>query len=154
MDEVIDDLISLESGFNDGGLDCMEPNIILQNNVSMNYINTRQCWLKVLTLADGVTYLQPDFQDPPPKHLGPRGPGKSGELSQLEVSLSWKMSQSSLRFSNIFPHCSRSQQCRLSQTGILLAWLATCVENVLQRHILGKTRTMCRKNCETRGPFG
>lgn len=35
MDEVIDDLISLESGFNDGGLDCMEPNIIMQNNVSM-----------------------------------------------------------------------------------------------------------------------
>lgn len=39
MDEVIDDLISLESGFNDGGLDCMEPNIIMQNNVSMNDIN-------------------------------------------------------------------------------------------------------------------
>lgn len=37
MDEVIDDLISLESGFNDGGLDCMEPNIIMQNNVSMNH---------------------------------------------------------------------------------------------------------------------
>ncbi|XP_013872405.1 transcription factor EC isoform X2 [Austrofundulus limnaeus] len=36
MDEVIDDLISLESGFNDGGLDCMEPNIILQNNVSLS----------------------------------------------------------------------------------------------------------------------
>ncbi|XP_056133303.1 transcription factor EC isoform X2 [Lampris incognitus] len=35
MDEVIDDLISLESGFNDGGLDCMEPNIIMQNNVSL-----------------------------------------------------------------------------------------------------------------------
>lgn len=39
MDEVIDDLISLESGFNDGGLDCMEPNIIMQNNVSMNHIS-------------------------------------------------------------------------------------------------------------------
>lgn len=39
MDEVIDDLISLESGFNDGGLDCMEPNIIMQNNVSMKHIN-------------------------------------------------------------------------------------------------------------------
>ncbi|XP_059182029.1 transcription factor EC isoform X2 [Centropristis striata] len=36
MDEVIDDLISLESGFNDGGLDCMEPNIITQNNVSLS----------------------------------------------------------------------------------------------------------------------
>ncbi|XP_064796020.1 transcription factor EC-like isoform X4 [Oncorhynchus masou masou] len=33
MDEVIDDLISLESGFNDGGLDCMDPSIIMQNNV-------------------------------------------------------------------------------------------------------------------------
>ncbi|XP_017538807.1 transcription factor EC isoform X3 [Pygocentrus nattereri] len=32
MDEVIDDLISLESG----GLDCMEPSIIMQNNVSLN----------------------------------------------------------------------------------------------------------------------
>ncbi|XP_067111051.1 transcription factor EC [Osmerus mordax] len=32
MDEVIDDLISLESGFNDGGLDCMESNIMMQNN--------------------------------------------------------------------------------------------------------------------------
>lgn len=40
MDEVIDDLISLESGFNDGGLDCMDPSIIMQNNVSMtNHIN-------------------------------------------------------------------------------------------------------------------
>ncbi|KAM4711603.1 transcription factor EC isoform 3-T3 [Anableps anableps] len=36
MDEVIDDLISLESGFNDGGLDCMEPNIIIQSNVSLS----------------------------------------------------------------------------------------------------------------------
>uniref|UniRef100_UPI0037E8A1CC transcription factor EC n=1 Tax=Semicossyphus pulcher TaxID=241346 RepID=UPI0037E8A1CC len=36
MDEVIDDLISLESGFNDGGLDCMESNIIMQNNVSLS----------------------------------------------------------------------------------------------------------------------
>uniref|UniRef100_A0A3B3Y9E2 Transcription factor EC n=1 Tax=Poecilia mexicana TaxID=48701 RepID=A0A3B3Y9E2_9TELE len=36
MDEVIDDLISLESGFNDGGLDCMEPNIIMQSNVSLS----------------------------------------------------------------------------------------------------------------------
>ncbi|XP_068611438.1 transcription factor EC [Brachionichthys hirsutus] len=36
MDEVIDDLISLESGFNDGGLDCMESNVIMQNNVSLS----------------------------------------------------------------------------------------------------------------------
>ncbi|KAF7656651.1 hypothetical protein LDENG_00038020 [Lucifuga dentata] len=36
MDEVIDDLISLESGFNEGGLDCMESNIIMQNNVSLS----------------------------------------------------------------------------------------------------------------------
>ncbi|XP_067284682.1 transcription factor EC isoform X2 [Pseudorasbora parva] len=36
MDEVIDDLISLESGFKDGGLDCMEPGIIMQNNGSLN----------------------------------------------------------------------------------------------------------------------
>ncbi|XP_026082541.1 transcription factor EC-like isoform X1 [Carassius auratus] len=36
MDEVIDDLISLESGFKDGGLDCMEPGIIMQSNVSLN----------------------------------------------------------------------------------------------------------------------
>jgi len=40
MDEVIDDLISLESGFNDGGLDCMESNLMMQNNVSMNPINS------------------------------------------------------------------------------------------------------------------
>lgn len=39
MDEVIDDLINLESGFKDGGLDCMEPNIIMQNNVSINHRN-------------------------------------------------------------------------------------------------------------------
>lgn len=39
MDEVIDDLISLESGFNDGGLDCMESNLMMQNNVSINPIN-------------------------------------------------------------------------------------------------------------------
>uniref|UniRef100_A0A672S3I3 Transcription factor EC n=1 Tax=Sinocyclocheilus grahami TaxID=75366 RepID=A0A672S3I3_SINGR len=36
MDEVIDDLFSLETGFKDGGLDCMEPGIIMQNNVSLN----------------------------------------------------------------------------------------------------------------------
>ncbi|CAL8242236.1 unnamed protein product [Merluccius merluccius] len=36
MDEVIDDLISLESGFNDGGLDCMESNFMMQNNVSLS----------------------------------------------------------------------------------------------------------------------
>lgn len=36
MDEVIDDLISLETGFKDGGLDCMEPGILMQNNVSLN----------------------------------------------------------------------------------------------------------------------
>ncbi|XP_034434277.1 transcription factor EC isoform X3 [Hippoglossus hippoglossus] len=36
MDEVIDDLISLESGFNDGGLDCMESNLLMQNNVSLS----------------------------------------------------------------------------------------------------------------------
>ncbi|XP_016299616.1 transcription factor EC-like isoform X1 [Sinocyclocheilus anshuiensis] len=36
MDVVIDDLISLETGFKDGGLDCMEPGIIMQNNVSLN----------------------------------------------------------------------------------------------------------------------
>ena len=37
MDEVIDDLISLESGFNDDGLDCMESNLMMQSNVSINY---------------------------------------------------------------------------------------------------------------------
>ncbi|XP_077565807.1 transcription factor EC isoform X3 [Stigmatopora nigra] len=36
MDEVIDDLISLESGFKDSGLDCMESNILMQNNVSLS----------------------------------------------------------------------------------------------------------------------
>ncbi len=39
MDEVIDDLISLETGFNDGGLDCMEPGIIMQNNVSISQVH-------------------------------------------------------------------------------------------------------------------
>lgn len=41
MDEVIDDLISLETGFKDGGLDCMEPGIIMQNNVSIYQVNFR-----------------------------------------------------------------------------------------------------------------
>ncbi|TSK13238.1 Transcription factor EC [Bagarius yarrelli] len=36
VDEVIDDLIAFESGFNDGSLDCMEPSIIMQNNVALN----------------------------------------------------------------------------------------------------------------------
>ncbi|XP_076861054.1 transcription factor EC isoform X2 [Brachyhypopomus gauderio] len=36
VDEVIDDLISLESGFNDGSLECMEPGIIMQNNVPLS----------------------------------------------------------------------------------------------------------------------
>lgn len=81
MDEVIDDLISLESGFNDGGLDCMEPNIIMQNNVSMTSINSHQWWLTVLMLADMVTYLQLDFQDPLAKLLGPGVPGKGDWVS-------------------------------------------------------------------------
>ncbi|XP_034019501.1 transcription factor EC isoform X2 [Thalassophryne amazonica] len=36
MEDVFDELISLESGFNDGGLDCVESNIIMQNNVSLS----------------------------------------------------------------------------------------------------------------------
>ncbi|XP_060745778.1 transcription factor EC isoform X4 [Tachysurus vachellii] len=32
----IDDLIGFESGFNDGSLECMEPSIIMQNNVALN----------------------------------------------------------------------------------------------------------------------
>ncbi|XP_029103392.1 transcription factor EC-like isoform X2 [Scleropages formosus] len=36
MDEVIDDLISLESGFNEESLGCMQSNIIMQNNVSLS----------------------------------------------------------------------------------------------------------------------
>ncbi|TRY88102.1 hypothetical protein DNTS_004948 [Danionella cerebrum] len=36
MDEVIDDLIGLETGFKEGGLDCMEPGIMMQNNVSLS----------------------------------------------------------------------------------------------------------------------
>ncbi|XP_061770231.1 transcription factor EC isoform X2 [Nerophis ophidion] len=36
MDDVIDGLISLESGFKDGGLDCMESNMMMQNNVSLS----------------------------------------------------------------------------------------------------------------------
>ncbi|XP_015208163.1 transcription factor EC isoform X2 [Lepisosteus oculatus] len=36
MDEVIDDLISLESSFNDEGLGCMEPNIIMPNTMPLN----------------------------------------------------------------------------------------------------------------------
>lgn len=39
MDDVIDDLISLETGFKDGGLDCMEPGIIMQNNVSISQVH-------------------------------------------------------------------------------------------------------------------
>lgn len=48
MDEVIDDLISLETGFKDGGLDCMEPGIIMQNNVSIYQVNS---WLTVTSCA-------------------------------------------------------------------------------------------------------
>ncbi|XP_060759187.1 transcription factor EC isoform X3 [Neoarius graeffei] len=36
VDEVIDDLIGFESGFNDGSLECMSPSIIMQNNVALN----------------------------------------------------------------------------------------------------------------------
>ncbi|KAK3544679.1 hypothetical protein QTP86_026167 [Hemibagrus guttatus] len=36
VDEVIDDLIGFESGFNDGSLECMEPSIIMQNNLALN----------------------------------------------------------------------------------------------------------------------
>ncbi|KAK1169136.1 transcription factor EC-like [Acipenser oxyrinchus oxyrinchus] len=35
MDEVIDDLMSLESGFNDDGLGCMEPNVIMPNTLPL-----------------------------------------------------------------------------------------------------------------------
>ena len=52
MDEVIDDLISLESGFNDGGLDCMESNLLMQNNVSMkHYYYYSSTGLKCHTLS-------------------------------------------------------------------------------------------------------
>ncbi|KAJ8411288.1 hypothetical protein AAFF_G00172940 [Aldrovandia affinis] len=36
MDDVIDDFISLESGFKDEALVCVEPNILLQNNVPLS----------------------------------------------------------------------------------------------------------------------
>ncbi|KAG7320358.1 hypothetical protein KOW79_016211 [Hemibagrus wyckioides] len=36
VDEVIDDIIGFESGFNDGSLECMEPSILMQNNVALN----------------------------------------------------------------------------------------------------------------------
>lgn len=36
MDEVIDHLIDLENGFKEGSLDCMDPGIVMQNNVSLN----------------------------------------------------------------------------------------------------------------------
>ncbi|XP_046730358.1 transcription factor EC isoform X3 [Silurus meridionalis] len=36
VNEVIDDLIGFESAFNEGSLECMEPSIIMQNNVAMN----------------------------------------------------------------------------------------------------------------------
>lgn len=66
MDEVIDDLISLESGFNDGGLDCMEPNIIMQNNVSMNHTNfcSNSCTLtlfKMLQTINGMKVFSIDY---------------------------------------------------------------------------------------------
>lgn len=35
MDEVIDDLISLESTFSNEGLGCMDTHITMQNNVSI-----------------------------------------------------------------------------------------------------------------------
>ncbi|MBN3280542.1 TFEC factor, partial [Polyodon spathula] len=35
MDEVIDDLLSLESGFNDDALECMEPNVIMPNTLPL-----------------------------------------------------------------------------------------------------------------------
>ncbi|KAK6488214.1 mRNAion factor EC-like [Huso huso] len=35
MDEVIDNLMSLESGFNDDGLGCMEPNVIMPNTLPL-----------------------------------------------------------------------------------------------------------------------
>uniref|UniRef100_A0A8C1W372 Transcription factor EC n=1 Tax=Cyprinus carpio TaxID=7962 RepID=A0A8C1W372_CYPCA len=50
MDEVIDDLISLETGFKDGGLDCMEPGIIMQNNVSISQVHL----FTVLTVTSHV----------------------------------------------------------------------------------------------------
>lgn len=68
MDEVIDDLISLESGFNDGGLDCMESNIIMQNNVSINHINCctnsyRLTLSKLLQTIYGMKVFYIDFSN-------------------------------------------------------------------------------------------
>lgn len=48
MDEVIDDLIGFESGFNDGSLEGMEPSIIMQNNVSMIYVHSFSVWISDL----------------------------------------------------------------------------------------------------------
>ncbi|XP_063783309.1 transcription factor EC [Pseudophryne corroboree] len=36
MEEVIDDIISLESSFNDDGLSCIEPSMLLPNNLSLS----------------------------------------------------------------------------------------------------------------------
>uniref|UniRef100_A0A3Q2CER8 Transcription factor EC n=1 Tax=Cyprinodon variegatus TaxID=28743 RepID=A0A3Q2CER8_CYPVA len=58
MDEVIDDLISLESGFNEGGLDCMEPNIIMQSNVSINHLHDTRVMAKERQKKDNHNLIE------------------------------------------------------------------------------------------------
>ena len=107
MDEVIDDLISLESGFNDGGLDCMESNLLMQNNVSMKHCYSSTV-LKCHTLcSEGLLYgflgfmstLMSSWTTSEFETWGSSNQtfslGKSG-TSQFEDGLSLEMSESSL----------------------------------------------------------
>lgn len=115
MDEVIDDLISLESGFNDGGLECMEPNMMLQNNVSMNHVDSAsQSSNHALTMfvfffsnatACSFSFILSSGTDsvvsPPIKTVQPWLAWEKWDLSEFEGGLSLEMNQSSLRLNSI-----------------------------------------------------
>lgn len=135
MDEVIDDLISLESGFNDGGLDCMEPNIVMQSNVSMNHFKscsngqglTMICMRFCCNLTKAVVrfrshYLTKDFcllkaesKVSPPKHrfMQARLAWEKGDLTCFQIRLRQETSQSSQRLRDIYHFIKEAGQSRL-----------------------------------------
>lgn len=64
MDEVIDHLIDLENGFKEGSLDCMDPGIVMQNNVSIRQVHlfsVLTCYNNLCTIErknSGELYLR------------------------------------------------------------------------------------------------
>lgn len=63
MDDVIDDIISLESSYSDDMLGLMDPGLQMANTVGSKNQYTHQFWGNISHLAIRVTYLEPAAVD-------------------------------------------------------------------------------------------